>query len=264
MARLYADDTYLTGTTSLAASAAEGVFFSGSATLAAAVIYDSVYISDDGAFAPGEEYAASTMGGLALRQSKLYVGISSVGYVISDDTYATEGWLRASDSSCKSGSMEKRYHALNVTHDALRSGEGIACDYYIDGAFVGGPAGTTDGTTTEFDIDLTGHTFAPLITMTSDGTTTPIVRSMVATFEFAKPTTHTYVLDCRRGTERGRWDYDPETAITHLTTVGAEGGDFEDSYTSYRGVVQQLKLLKAQRSERGSIEGIVQIRVREL
>ncbi|HUW17404.1 MAG TPA: hypothetical protein VMW94_10030, partial [Actinomycetes bacterium] len=149
-AALYDGDTLLATVTSLEdTSGTNNIIFRGGSDLTSGYVkYDSIYTSNDGAFAPGSEYEASSMGGLAVRQSKLYVGVNSIGYVISNDTYETEGWLRQSDSSCKSGSMAKRYHTLVVTHSELRAGEGIACDFYIDGAFVGGGAGTTSGTST--------------------------------------------------------------------------------------------------------------------
>lgn len=225
---------------------------------------DNVAITNDGAYPPGTEYSASSVGGVAVRDSKLYVGINSIGNAVTGTTYKTEGWLRQSESASKSGSMEKRYHRLVVTHEPLRDGEDIACEWYIDGNYGAAAGGTTVGTTTTFDIDETGHNISPIVVLRSDGDTTPVVKSVMVTFEFTKPTVHTYTLDCRRGVEGGRWGYDPESAIRHLYTVAQQGGSFESQYAAYDGMVQSLRVLQAQRSTRGGIEGIVELKVRQI
>jgi hypothetical protein len=92
-----------------------------------------------------------------------------------------------------------------------------------------------------------------------------VVRGITLTYDFAKYRQHSYMLDCRRGCESGLWTYDPEKAITHLFTVGTQGGTFEDRFSgSYSGQVQSCEFVQAQRSERGTLEGIVQLVVREL
>jgi hypothetical protein len=268
-AGLYVNGTLVQTRTSLEDSDSTNVFFQGGwdegGTTASQIRYDSLYISNDGAYAPGGEYDALTMGGIVVKDSVLYVGVNGAGYVMSDSTYETTGWLRQSDSSSKSGSLGKRYHTLKICHDPLRESESISADWYVDGNFMAGGEGTTDGTVTVFDVDESGHSFAPLITLNSDGSSTPILRSIIVTFDFEKPTTHTFILDCRKGAEKGRWGYDPETAVNHLINVGRTGGQFETHFAgTFRGSIQRVKFIEAQRSTKGFLEGIVQIAVREL
>jgi hypothetical protein len=116
-----------------------------------------------------------------------------------------------------------------------------------------------------FSVDRPGHSIAPIITLTGDGTSTPVVRGVTVTYDFKRYLTHTYILDCRRQAGDGRWDEDPEDAINHLVDMASVGGTFESRFGgSFTGVVQELEFLEANRSRQGGIEGILSVAVREL
>lgn len=226
---------------------------------------DYFYISNDGSFPPGSEYAPSTVGGLAAKDSRLYAGITSVGYVITGSGYESEGWLRQSLSFCRSASLEKRFHTAIIDHDPLVAGESLACDFYIDGVLVSGLSPVTSGTMTTFVIAHSGRTIAPVISLVGPGTTSPRIHSLTVTFDFERYRVHTYVLDCRSGANAGRWSVNPETAIQHLFEMADVEGTFESRFAgTYEGVLQGVEFLEANRSTRGGIEGIVSVEVREL
>jgi hypothetical protein len=271
-AKLYVNGTLVNSLPSgllKTSAAANTVYFGGGwddSTVGGIIHYDYVYISDDGAYPAGAEYAPSTLGSITAMDNVIYCGINGVGHVKSASTYATSGWLRLSTSAAKSGSLEKTYHAIIVDHEPLRNTESITCSWYIDGVYSGGDAGTTSSSRTIFAVNQSGHNISPVITLaTSDGITTPIVRGITVTFSFARYRVHSYVLDCRAGAEGGAWRYDPELAVEHLFTVAEDGGFFEDRFAgSYLGAVETCELIQAERSERGTIEGLVQLVVKEL
>jgi len=249
-------------------SGTNAVFFGGGwdgSEVAGDISYDSAYISNDGAFPSGSEYGASTIGSIAFLENTAWIGVNGIGYVKSDMTHATEGWLQLSASSAHSGSMPKVYHSIIVDHEPLLATEGLACDWYIDGTLHIGADGVTDGARTVFTVEQAGRNIAPVLTLTGDGTSTPIVKGITETFSFGHYRLHSYVLDCRDGSENGRWNYDSEVAIAHLFTVAEQGGTFKDRFSGdYSGVVERCDLVQAQRNNRGSLEGIVQLTVREL
>ena len=173
--------------------------------------------------------------------------------------------MRLSVSSAHSGSLPKVYHSIIVDHEPLLATEGLACDWYIDGTLRSGGAGVTDGARTVFAVEEAGRNIAPVLYLSGDGSSSPIVKGITETFSFGHYRTHSYVLDCRDGAGNGRWNYDPEVAIAHLFTVAEEGGSFKDRFSGdYNGVIEKCDLVQAQRNDRGTLEGIVQLVVREL
>jgi len=270
-AKLYCDSALLGQTTTLKTSTDERVYFGASyeaSVVLSRVLYDSVKVSASGAYAPGAEYGPSSIGSIAAVDGKFFIGISSVGYVTSTTAYKTEGWLRVSTTAAASGSLEKTYHSIIVDHDPLGVAESIAVDYYIDHSTVPLSATVSDQTDprcTVFAVDRDGHSISPVITLTSDGNTTPVVRGITMTYDFKRYLTHTFILDCRRGAGDGRWDENPEDAINHLIDMAKTGGTFEARLGgSFAGLVQELEFLEANRSAGGGIEGILSVAVREL
>lgn len=270
VAKLYVDDDLSAKVTGLAASGGtNSIFFGGGwsgSPEAGDIKYDSVYTSKVGAYPPGSEYLPSTIGSIALLKNRIYVGIHEIGYVAGNTGYVTSGKLRLSTSASKCGSLEKVYHSIIIDHEPLRTLETITCDWYIDGELQGGPPGVTTGNRTVFSVEQVGHNISPVITLGTTNTgTTPVVRGITVTFDFQKYQLHSFILDCRKGAEGGSWAYDPEEAIAHLFTVAAEGGVFETRFAgAFNGAVEQCDLVQAQRNERGTLEGIVQLAVREL
>lgn len=271
VARIYCDGNYIGTITNPPASTDERVYFgtdfSASVVLSRSYV-DSVKVAANGAFAPGAEYGPSTIGTIAALDNKFFVGISSIGYVTSASTYETSGWLRLSTSAAKSGSLQKTYHSIIIDHDALAAPEGISVDYILDHSptmLSATVSDQSDPRRTVFSVDRPGHSIAPIITLTGDGTSTPVVRGVTVTYDFKRYLTHTYILDCRRQAGDGRWDEDPEDAINHLVDMASVGGTFESRFGgSFTGVVQELEFLEANRSRQGGIEGILSVAVREL
>ncbi len=270
VAKLYVDDMLADTKTSLKTTGgSNSVYFGGGwsgGENGGDIKYDYVYIANTGAFTAGSEYAPSAIGTLAVMDNRIYAGINGIGHVRSEDTYAAAGWLRLSTSAAHSGSIEKTYLNIIIDHDPLRSGESISCGWYIDGVYTSGAPNTEGGSRTTFTVNQTGHNIGVVIGLASStGLTTPIVRGVTVTFSFSRYRLHSYILDCRAGAENRRWNADPEAAIAHLFVVAEEGGIFEDRFSgSYAGSVETCELIQAERSGRGTLEGIVQLAVREL
>jgi hypothetical protein len=186
------------------------------------------------------------------------------GFVLSSSTYATEGYVMQSNTTFKTGSMEKDFRYISVTHEELPSNTSIEAYWYIDGVYHTATA-ETSGVETRIPINSRGFGIQTgVILKSSDGKSTPIVTGVNVVWNFVKTQTHIYTLDCTPGVGQGRWNHDPEDAISFLFSVSNERATFEDRYKGeYSGSIDQLEFTPARESISEGIGGIVKIEVRE-
>jgi hypothetical protein len=189
----------------------------------------------------------------------------STGYSKTGTGVAASGSLTQSVTSFHSGSLLKDFRAIEVTHDAIPAGATVTMDWSIDGA-TGNSIGTTTGTHTVFPINQQGYSIQPRIMLTRDttGTVSPVVRAVNVIWDFVKNEKHQYLLDCTSGAGDGRWNEDPEEAISFLFDSADEQATFYDRFKgSYTGTIDSVQFSQANRSKRGGYEGIVQVSIIE-
>jgi hypothetical protein len=189
----------------------------------------------------------------------------NTGYVHMTSGFATIGSLEQSRTTFHTGSILKDYRKLRVSHDPLPAGAALTAQWEIDG--VGGSTlGTTTGGVTEFPINQQGYGIATILGVTLDASTgyTPVIRAINVEWDFVKTKQHQYLLDCRTGAGGGRWDEDPEEAISFLFSTADEQATFEDRFVgTYEGTIRDAQFAQANYSQKEGYGGLVRITVRE-
>jgi hypothetical protein len=103
-----------------------------------------------------------------------------------------------------------------------------------------------------------------MLTRDTTGTVSPVVRAVNVIWDFVKNEKHQYLLDCTSGAGDGRWNEDPEEAISFLFDSADEQATFYDRFKgSYTGTIDSVQFSQANRSKRGGYEGIVQVSIIE-
>jgi hypothetical protein len=119
-------------------------------------------------------------------------------------------------------------------------------------------------TETRFSINSQGFSIESMTLLTSDGTATPLIRSVNVLWDFVKTKKHQYLLDCRQQAGGGRWNEPSEEAIAFLFTTANESATFTDRFIgSYAGTIEDVQFTQANYSPREGYGGLLRVTVRE-
>jgi hypothetical protein len=220
--------------------------------------------ANNGAFALGDEWTAGIAGRITRINDRTFVPVVGTNYTFTSASYATEGTLKTSACSFHTGSIQKRFHKIEVTHEPLLTGASVGMEWWIDGNYGTATGVATSDTVTTFTIDDDGASIAVQLTLNGTATVTPIVRGVNVYWDFHRARNHSFVLDCRTGAANGMWKANPTDSIKFLFDATDRICDFDTRFTSFSGTIQSLKFINAQKSStQQTSEGIVQIEVKE-
>jgi hypothetical protein len=197
---------------------------------------------------------------------------SSVGMSKTIDSYPERGWLKSSSTTFRTATILKDFRHVSVAHDVLPAGAEITMSWEIDG--VGpeqeqGHNGTpiiVSPTETRFKVNHKGYRWSHEIGITP-GTLagTPEIHGINLYWDFVKSRVHTYSLSIYKGAGDGRWDGDPQEAITFLFNTASERADFEDRlFGEYSGTIEKVSHLQSSQSLAEGPSGNVELVVREV
>jgi hypothetical protein len=186
------------------------------------------------------------------------------GQVVTSDTYATSGTIVQPPTSFHSGSVKKDFRAISVIHDVLPAGTTVTAQWKIDGVSATVAGQSLSATETRFSINSQGFSIESMTLLTSDGTATPLIRSVNVLWDFVKTKKHQYLLDCRQQAGGGRWNEPSEEAIAFLFTTANESATFTDRFIgSYAGTIEDVQFTQANYSPREGYGGLLRVTVRE-
>lgn len=187
-----------------------------------------------------------------------------VGWTTLGTTFVEEATLRTSHSSFHSGGLLKKFKSVEVVHDQLPEGTTLTVQSVIDGTS-SNLTGASTTTKTIIPINVEGYGIDNTVQVTCSGTANLRIKSVTVLWDFVRPKTHKYSLDCRPGVASGRWKENPEEAISFLFENSQTTLQIEDRFSGlYSGVIDAIEYKQAPRSLTENANGTVIIQVREV
>lgn len=189
------------------------------------------------------------------------------GAAKSGDKYAYSGEIVSSSTNFHTGSMEKGFFDITISHESMYAGTDILVSYKIDnGAWQPATLLEREDAFSRYNVNEQGYSIALRLTLQSvAGDFTPVIHAVNVSWNFLPVKRHNYSLDCRTGAAAGRWMENPETAISHLYLAADERCTFQDRFVGeYTGIIEKLDYEQATYSAKEGVSGLVHIVVREL
>jgi hypothetical protein len=225
---------------------------------------------------------------LIARYGSVFAAVSGAGCYrtsrYNERGYATEGWLRLSDSSMGIDGVKKYLRYTDVLHAPLGFDEEIRITTYIDGApyetFVlnqaacGGERLSSLSLPTGFGTKLAidAYTVGAKVELRGPGTSTPVVYAVVLRGTLETVRRYIYILNCYDLTPDSSGSgvdqpYSGQVLLANLRQIRGRAVEFESRIEgTFVGKIEQLELhhgIDTDGSE-SEYQGVVVVQVREL